>query len=303
MNHRLLIIITIICCSISCAPFEDEKFFEPVKTNTYQYEQYTGPHFFDLGEDDRIPIDKRTEITLESDNGISLVDVNAVFVGNVDDIPTTHIILYCHDKNHNIDFYWERIQLLAKLGLDAYGILIIDYRGYGKSNGSTDEFSLIADVDAGIRWLQEKGLTEDRLTLYGYGLGAAPAISLTTQPRSLSPSRIILESPFASMESLIQSSTNLAIPGNYLSDLKFDNATKIKNMIQPLLWIHGDKNETYPLDSQGEVVFKHHPGIENEKKFALRIANANHYDTPLQFPLGLDGYVLEIATFLSKTQN
>ena len=49
------------------------------------------------------------------------------------------------------------------------------------------------DADACLRWLESRGLTNDRLIIYGYSLGSAPTCELTANPRSMSPNKIILE--------------------------------------------------------------------------------------------------------------
>ena len=296
----LLIQILILAnCSIllACSPFNDADYFEPEKTNNYALDFYDGETGFQLDLSYSIPNNRFEVITLESNDGKSTTNIFGVFVGDKDKININKIIVYCHDKSKNIDYYWPRIKLLAKMGLDDYGIFIVDYRGYGRSEGAPSEPGFYADINAAIVWLENQGLTGDRLIMYGYGLGSAAAVELTESPRSLTPAKIILEAPIASFELLLQDSTSQATPPSYISDLKFNNIDKMKNITQPLMWLHGTEDTVYHIDSQGQFLYEQHSGAEN---FAVRVEGANHDNIPQNFVSGLEGYVNNILSFISQ---
>ena len=66
--------------------------------------------------------------------------IHAVYLGNIADIATDTIILYCHGNRDHLDFYWPRIKLLANVGgKNRYGVLAMDYRGFGLSEGPATE--------------------------------------------------------------------------------------------------------------------------------------------------------------------
>lgn len=285
---------------IACSPFNDEDYFEPEKTNSYTLDFYQGDTGFQLDSSYAIDNTLFQEINLESNDGKSITNIVGIYVGDVSKINANKVIVYCHDKSKNIDYYWPRIKLLAKIGLEDYGIFIVDYRGYGKSEDSPDENGFYADVNAAIVWLEEQGLSSDRLIMYGYGLGSAVAVELTESPRSLTPAKIILEAPIASFESLIQDTTLQSTPPSYLSDLDFNNVDKMKNITQPLMWIHGSEDNVYDINTQGQFLYDQHSGTENIDKFSYRIEGANHENIPQKFDNGLDGYVFNILTFVSN---
>lgn len=82
-----------------------------------------------------------------------------------------------------MDFYWSRVQLLANTGgKNHYGVLMVDYRGYGLSEGKPTEEGLYADVDARLQWLKTSWLSNERLVMYGFSLGSAPATKSTAAP-------------------------------------------------------------------------------------------------------------------------
>ena len=285
---------------LACSPLNDEDYFEPEKTNSYSLDSYRGDTGFQL--DDSYAIDNTLfqEINLESNDGKNTTNIVGIYVGDVSKIDVNKVIVYCHDKSKNIDYYWPRIKLLAKTGLEEHGIFIIDYRGYGKSEGKPDENGFYADINAAIVWLEEQGLTGDRLIMYGFGLGSTVAVELTESPRSLTPAKIILEAPIASFESLIQDTTLQSTPRSYLSDLDFNNVDKMKNITQPLMWIHGTEDKVYNINSQGQFLYDQHSGTENTDKFSRRIAGASHENIPQKFDNGLEGYVFDILTFISN---
>ena len=117
---------------------------------------------------------------------------------------------------------------------------LIDYRGYGLSEGSPTEEGIYADVTAAIEWLSENGLKDNRLVMYGFSMGSAAACELTVLPSNITPSALILEAPFASAALMVQDASQIAMPASFVTNLKIDNAEKIKHIAQPFLWMHGD---------------------------------------------------------------
>lgn len=75
-----------------------------------------------------------------------------------------------------------RAFLARRLSAAGYGALLVDYRGYGRSEGSPDEEGLRLDARAAHRHLlRERGVPPDRLVVAGHSLGAAVAARLATE--------------------------------------------------------------------------------------------------------------------------
>jgi pimeloyl-ACP methyl ester carboxylesterase len=172
---------------------------------------------------------------------------------------------------------------------------MIDYRGYGKSEGKPTENGMYADVDAGLKWLKSKGLTNDRLVMYGFSLGSAPATKLTAEPRSLTPSKLMLEAPFANAETMIQDASGLAMPATFFTDLKINNGEEIKSVQQPFFWIHGEADDFLSITTHGQVVFDNYSGAYQESH---RIPNAGHSTIPTT--LGFSNYLNAVKTFITQ---
>lgn len=225
--------------------------------------------------------------------------ISGVYIGDIDSIQTDTVILYCHGNYGHIDYYWTRIKLLANIGYkNKYGILAIDYRGYGMSDGETTEETLYEDVRTAVEWLQNRGLESDRLIMYGYSLGSAPATKLTSNDAFLQPSKLVLEAPFANAETMAQDATGLALPGSYFTNLKLNVAIEIQDIEEPLLWIHGRNDAYLNIDTHGEVVFASHPGEIDVTKFAQRINKGEHSNLPKV--IGVNNYLDLLENFINQ---
>jgi hypothetical protein len=61
----------------------------------------------------------------------------------------------------------------------------------------------------------------------------------------MNPSKLILEAPFASAETMIQDASGLALPSEFFTTLKINNAEEIKSVTQPFCWIHGEDDDFF----------------------------------------------------------
>jgi pimeloyl-ACP methyl ester carboxylesterase len=261
----------------------DDNLFNPNehKISEYKLDAYTGEVDFRLDAAYDIPASKVHLFTLDS-KGVgeaTATKIWAVYIGDTARIATDTVIMYCHGNKDHMDFYWPRAQLLANAGgKNRYGVLMIDYRGYGLSEGKPSEEGLYHDTDAALQWLKSKGLSGNRLVMYGFSMGSAPAVKLTAEPRSLTPTKIMLEAPFASAAVMVQDATALALPAAFVTDLKINNAELIKSVQQPLLWFHGEADDFLNVNTHGRLVANNHGGPWSEQYV---IPGAGHSNLPL----------------------
>jgi pimeloyl-ACP methyl ester carboxylesterase len=282
----------------SCSRLDDNLFNLSEKITEYKLDAYDGEQDFILDNSYAIPPDRIHLFTLSSrsENESKSTVIYALYIGDESRIDTDTVIMYCHGNKWHMDFYWQRAKLLAHMGgKNRYGVLMVDYRGYGLSLGEPTEDGMYADVDAALNWLKENGLTNNRLVMYGFSLGSAPACELTAFPRSMTPSKLILESPLASASVMVQDASQLALPPSFVTNLKIDNAEKIKNISQPFLWMHGDHDLFLNYKTHGEVVYNNYRGVYKEKRI---IPGADHGEVPLKF--GFYEYNQTLLEFISK---
>jgi pimeloyl-ACP methyl ester carboxylesterase len=292
---------SIICLLIilsSCMKLDSNLYNNDHKIDSYKLDDYNGEQDFRLDATYDIPPALVNILTLSSlsANEDKATAIKAIYIGDVTKIATDTVILYCHGNKWHMDFYWQRAKLLAHVnGKNRYGLMMMDYRGYGLSDGKPTEEGMYADVDACMKWLKENGLINERLMIYGFSLGSAPATELTANTRSLHPDKLILEAPFASAEVMVQDASQLNMPAEYFTDLKIDNAEEIKKIQQPFLWIHGLNDNFLSYKTHGEVVYKNYHGTYSEK---FLVDGADHGEVPAK--MGFEKYLEVLGKFVRK---
>jgi fermentation-respiration switch protein FrsA (DUF1100 family) len=272
-------LLVLVALSIAGCMRLDDNLLSPGDAITeYKLDDYTGEVDFRLPLSMQIHKFTFVDLSSRGKEDDQSYNIKSIYLGDTARIKTDTVIVYCHGYNHHMDFYWPRASLLANIDTThRFGVMMMDYRGYGLSEGSPTEEGLYADVDAALAWLKSKGLTEDRLVLYGFSLGGAPAVELTANPRSLKPRWLITENAFASPELLEQDATKLDIPGSFFTNVKADNAEKIETVQQPYLNMHGDADAFINFTTHALEIRKNYRGKHLE---AVTVKGADHEDLP-----------------------
>ncbi len=135
-------------------------------------------------------------------------------------------VLFCHGNGGNLSFYTELIRLLQQKG---YGVMAIDYRGYGKSTGKPYENGLYNDLRAAVNYLKEnKNTPEEKIVLWGLSLGGAVVAQIASETPSFSG--VILQSTFTSIRDMANYVLHRIYLGiksdydNYFSNMFIENA-------------------------------------------------------------------------------
>ncbi len=273
----------------------DNNLFHNTAVSIYLMEANKAQQEITLDVTYRIPDSLIHLIQLTSDDNGNKATIYAEYLGDRSRIATDTVILYFHGTRDNMDYYWNRAKLLANVGgKNRFGVMTIDYRGYGMSGGKPTESGLYADAEAALKWLHNNGLSGDRLVVYGFSLGSAPATNRVANPGVLTPAKLILEAPFASAAVMVQDAAVLAMPPSYFTNLKVDNAQEIKKIQQPFMWIHGTADDFLNINTHGEVVFKNYHGIYSE---AHRINGGTHTNVPAVW--GIENYKTAIEHFIT----
>ena len=272
----------------------DDFFYDQERLDAYLLDAYTGEVDFTLPDSMDIPDSLIHLFPLTSYSGDRPVTIQGLMVGSMTDFGQDTFLLYCHGNKHHLDFYWPRIELLANLGVHSgIQVMSFDYQGYGRSDGEPSQAGLYQDAQAAWSWLIDQGVTPDRIILYGFSLGSIPSIHLAASPDQTGRGWLILEAPLASSTTLVQEASTLSLPAGFLTDLDFDNAAAITNVSQPLLWMHGEDDQSTPIQTHGEPVFQAYRG---SRSTAIRVPLAGHANLPQT--LGFDAYLQAIRSFL-----
>lgn len=133
--------------------------------------------------------------------------------------------------------------ILRDLRPTGTGMLILDYRGYGKSGGKPTEEGLYRDALAAWDFITSRPQIDGaRVAVYGRSLGGAAALYLATEQ----PVRaVVLDSPFSNGREMAKKHYRFVPSG--LVRLKLDNIARARKLEAPLLVFHGTADRVAPL--------------------------------------------------------
>lgn len=137
----------------------------------------------------------------------------------------------------------DRIIYLPHFAAMGYGVLLIDYRGYGRSSGTPSEAGTHADARAAWRWLEQRGFAAGDIVLIGESLGGAVAAQLAavTRPRAL-----LLISSFTSVNDL-GAELYPWLPVSWISRFRYDTLQGVRDYRGPVLVVHSREDEIVPF--------------------------------------------------------
>lgn len=163
-------------------------------------------------------------------------------------------IVYFHGNAGNLNDRTDKFSTLTSKG---FGLLAIDYRGYGGSTGSPTEQGLYTDARAAMQYaLQQRSIPENRVLLYGESLGTGVAVKMATEYPSLAG--MVLEAPYTSVANRAQE-IYWFLPVHMLLRDQFDSLSNIASLNIPLLILHGTADETIPV-SHGKTLLDAYTG-------------------------------------------
>jgi fermentation-respiration switch protein FrsA (DUF1100 family) len=146
--------------------------------------------------------------------------------------------LYLHGNGGNVTHRAARIHEIVAAGSS---VLMLDYRGYGKSEGRPSEQGLYRDADAAYAYLLGKGYRPEQLIVHGESLGSAVAIDLVSRKPCAG---LVLEAPFSSASDVAGSLVPFIGP---LLVRSFDSLPKIRSVRISKFFMQGDRDEVVPL--------------------------------------------------------
>lgn len=116
-----------------------------------------------------------------------------------------------------------------------YGVLLVEYRGYGANPGKPSEAGFYADGRAALGWLKARGIAPDQTVLIGNSIGSGTATELA---KDLRPAGLAIVSGFTSLPDVVAEKVWWA-PTGYLVRDRFDNSAKLGKVTAPVLLLHG----------------------------------------------------------------
>lgn len=220
------------------------------------------------------------DVSIEATDGVTL---HGWFVSG--DSP--RVLLFFHGNAGNISHRLDSIRQFINLG---FSVLIIDYRGYGHSEGSTSEAGIYRDADAAWRYLvDDRDIAENDIVVFGRSLGGSVASWLAAQHQ---PRALIVESSFISVPDVAQELYPW-LPVRWLSRLRHATRDHVSDVQCPTLVVHSRDDEIIPF-RHGQEIF----AAANEPKTLLAI-RGSHNDAFIQdefaYIEGLRGFLAGLS--------
>ena len=150
------------------------------------------------------------------------------------------VIAYFHGNGGNIGYRAERLRRFAAAG---YGVLLVEYRGYGGNPGEPCERGLFADAEAALDFLAASDISSEHVVLWGESLGSGVAVHLAAN-RAIGG--VVLEAPFTSIAACAQRRYPF-VPAAWLVHDRFDSLSRIAQVTAPLLILHGERDMVVPV--------------------------------------------------------
>ncbi len=153
-------------------------------------------------------------------------------------------IVHFHGNAENIAPY----SMLGRLTHDAgFNLLLVDYRGFGRSSGRPSEAGIYRDGEAALRYLRSRpGIDTGRIIVWGRSIGACVAVHLAAVDHGIAG--LVLESSFTSARELLWHGGAIVLyPLSFLATYRFDQAGKMAGVTAPILFVHGTDDRIAPF--------------------------------------------------------
>ncbi|MCA9648827.1 MAG: alpha/beta hydrolase [Myxococcales bacterium] len=222
------------------------------------------------------PVEGRERLWLSTDGG----EVEAWLLPGDHASPErpSPLVIFAHGNAELIDDWPATLRSYRSWGLS---VLLVEYRGYGRSAGSPSEAAIAADLVAAHDLVTARPeIDAKRVILHGRSIGGGAVCALA---RQRPPAAIVLQSTFTSIRAL---AARWLIPGFLVLD-PFDNEACLREYPGPVLIVHG-RHDTLIPPAHAEALAR------AARRSRLVMVDAGHNDCPPQWSTFFD----EVAAFL-----
>ncbi|NJR49299.1 MAG: alpha/beta hydrolase [Leptolyngbyaceae cyanobacterium CSU_1_3] len=185
-------------------------------------------------------------------------------------------LLYFHGNASNVSTEISMAQRFYQLG---FSVLLIDYRGYGQSEGGfPSESKAYQDAQTGWDFLtQTQKIPAQEIILYGHSLGGAIALDLASKHPDVAG--VIVQNTFTSMQAMAKRNWAFRLfPIELILTQQFNSLKKVSSLKAPVLFIHGTTDTHIPVEMSKTL----YAAVPQPKQLLL-IPNGEHNHTDLLF--------------------
>jgi fermentation-respiration switch protein FrsA (DUF1100 family) len=153
--------------------------------------------------------------------------------------PARPTVVMFHGNAGSLRHERYRLQHFMDAGL---GAMLLSYRGYSGNGGTPTEEGLYADARAALDWLDANGVDDESIVVYGISLGTGVATKMAAE-RELGA--VVLEAPYTSTVD-VAGIRFPVVPVGWLMEDRFESLARIRAITEPLLVMHGDRDDVIP---------------------------------------------------------
>ena len=181
------------------------------------------------------------------------------------------LIINTHGNGELIDFWPPHVARLRQAGI---GVLLVEYPGYGRSEGRPSEKSITRAVLAAYDWaVKDARVDAQRIIAHGRSMGGGAAGQLA---RHRPLAALILESTYSSLASMERAH---GVP-DFLVANRFDTIDALREFRGPVLIVHGRHDLVIPFSHAQQLAT-----AAPQARFAA--LDCGHNDCPPQWELVL----------------
>jgi alpha-beta hydrolase superfamily lysophospholipase len=224
---------------------------------------------------------RRQDVYFPSTDG---VEVHGWFFHRPD---SRFVIAISHGNTGNLTGRFPLAAMLLKTGAS---VLLYDYRGYGRSQGTPSLRGICDDGDAAVDFLlQEKGYRPEQIVLYGESLGCSVACAVAAERPCAG---LIVQSGFTSLPEIgrVHLPFTCIYPKFFYPRPHLDNADLIAKVEHPVLIVHGHKDTVVPFSHALEIFRR-----AREPKTLVELPDCAHSDI---LTVAGDQYLAAVKSFL-----
>lgn len=160
-------------------------------------------------------------------------------------------------------------------------ILIVEYRGYGRSTGSPSEIGLQIDAQTALEYLHNRSdIAHNKIFVFGRSLGGAVAVDLAARnPKALAA--MVIENSFTSVPDMVDIVLPFLRYFKFMSRNQWSSETKIADIKMPTLLLSGRLDELVPCGMMDRLFV----ASGSDSKEFIPFQSGHHMDT-----WAVDGY-------------
>jgi pimeloyl-ACP methyl ester carboxylesterase len=177
------------------------------------------------------------------------------------------LILYFHGNTRSIKGWGKYARDFYRYG---YDVVLVDYRGFGKSTGKRSEKEMLGDMQFVYNKLAEE-YTEHHLIVYGRSMGSGFATKLASENK---PRYLILDAPYYNFRKVVERFLPI-LPVRFVLRYHLRTDKWIRYVNCHTYIIHGTKDWLIPIKHSVEL-----QKINPRKITLIRIHGGRHNNLP-----------------------